>query len=221
MDLQIERFALGPLQTNSYVLQSRGECVVVDPGVGPAPLIRYLESANLVPKSIWLTHGHGDHIGGILPLREAFGEVAVCCPAADAHMLTSPEANMSAPFGFPLAARPADRLLEPGTAAMIGQASWQILDTSGHTPGGVSFYCPGAAVVLTGDALFAGSIGRTDIPGADSARLLENIRRELLVLPEETRVLPGHGPETTIGRERRSNPFLLGRHGGEDGGPCD
>ena len=91
-----------------------------------------------------------------------------------------------------------------------GRSRWDVLDTAGHTPGGVSYYCKEAGAVLSGDALFASGIGRTDIPGADTARLVGNIRSALLSLPDETRVLPGHGPATTIGTERRMNPFLSG-----------
>jgi glyoxylase-like metal-dependent hydrolase (beta-lactamase superfamily II) len=123
-------------------------------------------------------------------------------------MLGDPVANVSAMFGLSLTCPPADELLSPGQTLSEDGLAWRVLDTSGHTPGGVSYHCAEAGVVLTGDALFEGSIGRTDIPGADAERLLRNIRENLLSLPDLTRVLPGHGPETTVGRERRNNPFL-------------
>jgi glyoxylase-like metal-dependent hydrolase (beta-lactamase superfamily II) len=124
-------------------------------------------------------------------------------------MLTDPWANLSAQFGWALdAGGEADGPVRPGETLRVAGAEWHVLDTSGHSPGGVSYYCPSAGVVLSGDALFAGSIGRTDVPGADPRTLLENIREHLLTLPDETRVLPGHGPETTVGAEKQANPFL-------------
>jgi glyoxylase-like metal-dependent hydrolase (beta-lactamase superfamily II) len=123
-------------------------------------------------------------------------------------MLSDAAFNLSAPFGLPIVAPPPDELIEPGEVIEIGPSRWEVLDTSGHTPGGVSFYCAAAGVVIVGDALFAGSIGRCDIPGASEQRLLRNIREKLLSLPEATRVLPGHREETTIGREKRTNPYL-------------
>jgi glyoxylase-like metal-dependent hydrolase (beta-lactamase superfamily II) len=113
-------------------------------------------------------------------------------------------------FGVSITAPEPDETFAPGDVLECGNAKWQVLDTSGHSPGGVSFYCESARVVLTGDALFAGSIGRTDIPGADQDQLLANIRQNLLGLPGATRVLPGHGPETTIQQEIETNPFLRG-----------
>ncbi len=206
--LEIETFVLGPLQTNTYLLRSGGACVVVDPGMDPDPLVQYLLDEQIEPGRIWLTHGHGDHIAGVNALKDTFPEIRLCCPAGEADMLTDANANLSAPFGLNVTCPSADQLLEPGTAQMIGPTAWQVLDTSGHTKRGVSFYCSQASVVLTGDALFASSVGRTDIPGANMNQLITNIRDQLLVLPDDTQVLPGHGPKTTIGVERRTNPFI-------------
>ncbi len=206
--LEIETFVLGPLQTNTYLLRSGDASVVVDPGMGPDPLIEYLLDEQIEPDRIWLTHGHGDHIAGVDALKEAFPEIKLCCPAGETAMLADANANLSAPFGFDVTCSRADQLLEPGTAQMIGQTAWQVLDTSGHTKQGVSFYCSQSSVVLTGDALFASSVGRTDIPGASMSQLISNIKDQLLVLPDDTQVLPGHGPATTIGVERRTNPFI-------------
>jgi len=208
MSLLVDRLLLGSFQTNCYILRSGPSCVIVDPAAPAEALIQMLDSQGAQPDKIWLTHGHGDHISGIAALKECFPDVIVCCPVGDAHMLSDPRANLSSMFGLEVRAPRAEQLLEPGTAVMVGPTSWQVLDTSGHSPGGVSFYCQAENLVITGDALFAGSIGRTDIPGADTARLLRNIQEQLLVLPDETRVLPGHGPDTTMGREKRANPFL-------------
>jgi len=210
MTLQIDTLVLGPLETNCYVLRSGGDCWVVDPGMWPGPLLEFLSAEAIEATAILLTHGHGDHIAGIATLKERFPAARVVCPAGDAGMLTDANANLSAAFGTPITAPPADELIRPGQSLALGGTNWTVLDTSGHTPGGVSLHCAGEKVVITGDALFAGGIGRSDIPGADGGRLLSNIRNNLLVLDDETRVLPGHGPETTIGDERRVNPFFAG-----------
>ena len=123
-------------------------------------------------------------------------------------MLGDPDKNLSTPFGVPMTGPPADELLQPGGELTLGHTVWTVLDTSGHTPGGVSYYCPMEKLVIVGDALFAGSIGRTDIPGADHRQLIDNIQRNLMTLPDDTRAIPGHGPETVIGLERATNPFL-------------
>jgi glyoxylase-like metal-dependent hydrolase (beta-lactamase superfamily II) len=210
MPVSVERLVLGPLQTNTYVLRSGTACWVVDPGLWPKPLLDYLTGEHLAPATVLLTHGHGDHIAGVRELKQAWPRVRVLCPAADAGMLADPQANLSAMVAIPLAVDPADDLVRPGQELRVGESVWNVLDTSGHTPGGVSYYCAEAGVVLTGDALFFDSIGRTDIPGGDARALVERIRSNLMNLPDDTRVLPGHGPETTIGRERRGNPFLAG-----------
>jgi glyoxylase-like metal-dependent hydrolase (beta-lactamase superfamily II) len=209
MPLRIDLFVTSPLETNTYLLRGGGDCWVIDPGMGLDRLIAALARDKHVPSRVLLTHAHGDHIAGLAELKEAFPQVRVCCPAADAEMLTDPQRNLSAPFGFEIIAASADELIRAGQTIKMGELAWQVLDTSGHSPGGVSYYCPLAEVVLTGDSLFSGGIGRTDIPGGDENRLLDNIARNLLTLPDRTRVLPGHGPESTIGQERRGNPFLL------------
>ena len=208
MSLRIDTLALGPLETNCYVLRDGADCWVVDPGMLPQALVQFLQAEAATPSRILLTHGHGDHIAGVDEVAKTFAGVGVWCPAGDAAMLGDPDANMSRPFGVTLTVDQPAELVQPGQELVLGEFTWRVLDTSGHTPGGVSYYCRSAGVVLTGDALFAGSIGRTDIPGASASRLLRNIRDELLALPDDTRVLPGHGPETTVGIEKRTNPFF-------------
>ena len=208
MTLQIDTFVLGPFETNTYVLRSGERCWVVDPAIGAQELLDFLVSRQIEPEAILLTHGHGDHIAGICELANRFESLKVLCPEADRHMLTDPEANLSAQFGVPIVVSANCDSINPGDLLSLGDMQWAVLDTSGHTRGGVSFYCAEADTVITGDALFAGSIGRTDFPGGSASRLLGNIRNNLMVLGDQTRVLPGHGPETTIGRQRAENPFL-------------
>lgn len=207
----IQPFVLGPFQTNAYVIASGRDVAVVDPGFEPDDLLAWLAREGLAPAHILLTHGHVDHIAGIAELRRSYPDTRIACPAGDAFMLADPAANLSTVLGVPIAVRGPHQLLQPGSSITIGNSTWQVLDTAGHTPGGVSFYCDSAATVITGDALFAGSIGRCDLPGSSIKLLLANIHDQLLVLPDNTAVLPGHGPATTVGAERRSNPFLQNR----------
>ncbi|GAH67927.1 unnamed protein product [marine sediment metagenome] len=207
--VRIETLALGPLQTNCYVLRAQDDCWVVDPA-WPQPLLDELKRLGAVPSRILLTHGHGDHIAGAADLKAAYPDALLCCPAADADMLTDPRMNMSEMFGVSITAPAPDELIEPGQVLQLGPTRWEVLDTAGHTPGGVSYYCPRAGVVLTGDALFDGSIGRIDIPGASASRLLKSVRVTLMSLPGETRILSGHGPASTIILQKTRNPFIVG-----------
>ena len=207
-DMLIEGFVCGLLETNTYVIGSGSACAIVDPSRGQRDVLDFVASRGLKATRILLTHGHGDHIDGVREVREAFPEAEIVCPADDEHMLADAGANLSRMFGLTILAPPADVRVRPGETVSVGESSWRVLDTSGHTSGGVSYHCPEAGAAIVGDALFAGSIGRTDIPGGDTIRLIENIREQLLTLSEDTRILPGHGPETTVARERRSNPFL-------------
>jgi len=209
--LGVRTVVLGELQTNCYVLSheaSPRECWVVDPGLSAQPLVDLLRERQFSVRRILLTHGHADHIAGVAAVKQAWPEAVLTCPAGDAEMLSDPMRNLSLPFGFRIVAPAPEAVVAPGQRLEMGPLTWEVLDSSGHTPGGASYYCAESQVLLSGDALFAGSVGRTDIPGADEALLLKNIRANLLSLPQATRVLPGHGPPTTIGRERRENPFV-------------
>ncbi len=211
--LQVETFVEPSFQENAYLLYCHqgGSCWIVDPSFPPQTqhIAHAVERARLKPSAIMLTHGHADHLAGVGSLKQLWPDAAVRIGQPDQAMLNDPQQNLSAQFGLPvLAGAQPDGDLCPQQELELDGLLWRVLDTSGHSPGSRSLYCPTQHVVITGDALFAGSIGRTDLPGASHSQLLENIRAQLMSLPAQTRVLPGHGPATTIDQERRSNPFL-------------
>jgi hydroxyacylglutathione hydrolase len=209
MSLQMDTFITGPLEVNTTVLQNGGQVAVIDPGsMTPDRFTQFLDAGDLTVDQIWLTHGHGDHISGVSLLKQQYPDARIYCPSADQTMLADPTMNLSSWYMVEITSPPADVLLTPGDELTLGDTRWMVLDTAGHTPGGVSFYCAAESVVFTGDALFASSIGKTEIPGGDMAQLIGNIRDNLLSLPDDTRAFPGHGRATTIARERTSNPFL-------------
>jgi hydroxyacylglutathione hydrolase len=214
--LRIKSFVEFTFGENAYVVSTRsddGRVVgwVIDPSFPPAvdDLLEYVKIEKIVVEKILLTHGHGDHIAGVDIVHQAHASAHVGIAPADQPLLGDAKKNLSAMFGIELAIKaPVDLALTPETTLSLGPLCWQVLDTSGHSPGGISLYCAKVGVVFTGDALFPGSIGRTDFPGSNGRQLVANIRHHLLTLPDETTVYAGHGPATTIGIERKSNPFL-------------
>lgn len=210
--LRIEVFNDPMFSENGYLLWADGspECWIIDPGFPPQPdeMIDMIEHDGLKPSLILLTHCHLDHIAGIPDLRERFPNTPIAAPRGEARALTDPEVNRSAMFGFTFTAPPADQLLEPGAVLRLGALEWRALDVSGHSPAGLAYHCAALGVVFVGDALFMDGVGRYDFPDSDGERLFRNIAENLLTLPPETVTYSGHGPETTIGREKKSNPFL-------------
>jgi glyoxylase-like metal-dependent hydrolase (beta-lactamase superfamily II) len=203
--MEYRQYVLGDLQTNCYLLWSGEEAGVIDPG-GPADeLIREIESRGLKLKWVLNTHGHSDHIAGNRILHDQFGCSIIIHPA-DREMLLSPFANFSAFIGMPITSPDADMVLKDGDTVKLGSESLAVIETPGHTQGGIALYIPD--LLFSGDTLFFESIGRTDIPGGDHRQLIKSIRERIFCLPAATIVLPGHGPITSIEHEREKNPFF-------------
>ncbi len=194
-------------------LRDDAPCWIIDPGLPPqaSHMLSYIRDHNLTPDAIVLTHAHADHIAGIDAVLEAFDALPVYLAREEWIMLTDANENLSASMGMPIVVQNAKdvRDLPVGDAIELDGMRWMIGNVAGHSPGGRSLYCAEQELVFVGDALFAGSVGRVDFHHSDGELLMKNIKETLLVLPDDTRVLSGHGPETTIGVERASNPFIL------------
>jgi glyoxylase-like metal-dependent hydrolase (beta-lactamase superfamily II) len=206
--LVLEHLLVGPLQSNCFIIgdEESGEAVIIDPG-GDGDLI--LNTANRRPwkvKAILNTHAHFDHIAANAVVRKGTG-APLMAPRADTPFME--QAHVSARiYGLEVdASPPPDRLLEDGDTIDLGDEKIAVISTPGHTPGGATFVT--SIGIFPGDALFAGSIGRTDLPGGDYDTLINSIKTRILSLDDETPVYPGHGPATTVGRERADNPFLM------------
>ncbi len=208
------RLVVGPLQVNCFILadEKTKEAVVIDPGDDAHDILKIIKEKDLKVRYIVNTHAHFDHVGANKAVKEATG-AELLLHEADAPVLAT-TSNQSRSFGMdPVISPPADRYVKHGDMITAGEVSLKVLHTPGHSPGGISLLEQG--MVFTGDALFAGSIGRTDLPGGDLMTLLRSIKTNLMTLPDDTKVFPGHGPASTIGDERRENPFLNEQSGFE------
>jgi hydroxyacylglutathione hydrolase len=203
--MQARGFTVGPLAENCWVIEEGGRAIVVDPGDEADRLIEALE--DLTVEAILLTHTHFDHVGAVAPMARHTG-APVYCPATEAFILKDINAYVFPGYG-PYEPYDPEQTLDGGEHLTLAGLDIDVLFTPGHSPGHVSFSIPDHVLLLSGDVLFQGSIGRTDLPGGDHERLMESIADLLDALPDDTRVLPGHMGVTTLGRERATNPFLL------------
>jgi len=211
--LVFDTMETGPLMTNCYIVgdSETKEAAVVDPGGHVGAIRSALELHELDCKLIINTHTHFDHVGGNQDLKRATGAELLVHPAeADnlAHI-----GQQAAMFGLPGASSPpADRTIDDGDALEVGGVRLEVLHTPGHSPGSISLLIAGAGKILVGDLVFAGSIGRTDLPGGSLKTLIDSVKTKIYPHPDDTELYSGHGPKTTIGREKRSNPFLTGQY---------
>lgn len=209
---QIKQFVFNELGVNSFVIyDDSNQCALVDPGCNTAAqqkqLTDFLKGNSLEPAAIFLTHGHFDHVAGLAWAKETFG-----CPIymhAGDEFLVRRATEQAEFFGFSMMAPPMpDNTVNDGEVVAFGQSKVTILHVPGHSPGSICLHLPADGLLVCGDVIFQGSIGRTDLYGGDHELLIRGIREKLMVLPRETRVWPGHGPQTTIGFEYDTNPFL-------------
>jgi hydroxyacylglutathione hydrolase len=200
---------VGLLQVNCYILgdEKTKEAVVIDPGGDSEDILEALEHEGLVLKLIIDTHGHFDHVDANQPLKTATG-AQIAIHRADAQMLSQPSPEALFFTGGNLKQSQADILLNEGDVLTFGEYKLKVLHTPGHTPGGISLVMENQPLVYVGDTLFAGSIGRTDFPGGSFEALIEGVRTKLFPLGDHYIVYPGHGPVTTIGEEKKYNPFF-------------
>ena len=210
--LDIQGWTVGSFAENPYLLTCTAtrQAVFIDPGDAPGRLLRAIDTAGVTISAILLTHAHLDHVGALTEMREKTGAPVYLHSADDALLLDAPR-QWSA-FGKQIAPiAPAEHALRDGDVIGFGECELRVIHTPGHTPGCVCFYSPADELLIAGDTLFFQSVGRTDLPGGDTDQLLRSIRARLWPLPDATRVYPGHGPPTSLGHERRHNPFA-GEH---------
>ncbi|MCK4325997.1 MBL fold metallo-hydrolase [bacterium] len=204
----IKKLTVGPLGANCYLAadEETREAIIIDPGAEGEKIQRLIEKERIIPAYIVNTHGHIDHIGANGYLKGRLDGIKISIHEADAKMLTDSAQNLSDWAGGMELLPSADILLKDGDEVSFGKLSLRVVHTPGHTPGGICLLID--EKVFTGDTLFAGSVGRTDLPGGSMDLLRTAIREKLLTLPDGTIIYPGHGPLSTIGEERASNPFI-------------
>ena len=207
--MKIERFVLGPIETNCYVVvnEDTKECFAVDMAYCPKAYVDHIREQGYQMKALFLTHGHFDHIMGLSDVMEDI-KIPVYVEEADLPMMMDGESNLSSGYmrgGYQFAdAVP----VRDGQQLQIAGFQFRVIHTPGHTPGGCCYYMEQEDVLFSGDTLFRTSVGRSDFPGGSASALVRSVKEKLLILPEETHVYPGHMEETTIGYEKRHNPFV-------------
>lgn len=214
MTLEIITLEVTAFSQNCRILYDSEEstCIVIDPGGDSEKITNKISKLNRKISEIWLTHSHLDHCGGVRDLLKKNEGIKLLGSIIEKELRQRVEdiCKMYGLIGSDLKNCPEpDQYIEGGEKLKIGKFSFDVLSTPGHSPGHLSFYCADANIILAGDTVFYRSIGRTDLPGGDHKTLISNIKKKVLSLPPETRILSGHGPETTVGEEMRSNPFLL------------
>ena len=198
---------------NAYIAQldGRSDCLLFDPSFDVEGLVEHLEKHNLQPAAVLNTHGHADHIAGNEAIKQRWPDCPLVIGSGDAVKLTDPVQNLSRTYGFDVTSPAADELVNEGDSYTAAGFTLEVLETPGHSSGHVVFVWKGQQpwIVFGGDVLFQGSVGRTDFPDGNMDQLAASIRNKLYTLPDDTIVLPGHGGATTVGEEKRFNPFVL------------
>ncbi|MEW6049447.1 MAG: MBL fold metallo-hydrolase [Candidatus Zixiibacteriota bacterium] len=202
---------MGPFEVNCYLYwdATTGDGVIIDPGAECETILKTIERCNMTSKGLLLTHGHGDHIGAVNEVMNRLS-VPLYASVEELPLLSNPAANLSAFLGQAVSTQKPDHFVADEQLLVLGAIQLRVLSTPGHSPGGVSYLDETEGILFCGDALFQGSIGRTDLPGCSHETLIDSIQRKILALPDSVICYPGHGPFTTVGAERSSNPFLVG-----------
>lgn len=205
--MKYEHVIVGAIETNCYIVydEKTKVCAVIDPGAEAEKIIRLIHQKELKPSMIINTHGHVDHVGANKDLIDEYS-IPLLIHSADTPMLDKVEQMELSFFLGAKNSPPPDKFLVEGHNVTIGSIQLEIIHTPGHSPGSVSLI--GDGILFSGDTLFWGGVGRTDLPGGSWNELVRSIKEKILTLPEETLILPGHGPKTTVGQEERSNPFI-------------
>ncbi|MDO5553747.1 MAG: MBL fold metallo-hydrolase [Planctomycetia bacterium] len=211
-ELVVKPAVLSDFQENAYIVAAVGsnDCVVIDPGMDPEPLLAALQESNLTPRAFLITHGHWDHIGGLEKMKELWPDAPIIISALERYKLTDPAGNLSAAFGFPSTVPDADRILNEGDSLSVAGLDFHVGQIPGHARGHLFFQLDleDGPVLFVGDIIFDGSIGRSDFPDSNGQDLIDGIKKKIMTLPDETILYPGHGGATTIGIQRFSNPWL-------------
>lgn len=219
-ELRLETIVSMPFGENTYIawLEGRNDCLIIDPGLEPEPIFEFIERQHLTPAAILNTHGHADHIAGNSAMKERWPACPLAIGRGDVPKLADANLNLSRPFGMAITSPPADIELAEGDSYEGAGFTLEVLELPGHSIGHIVFVwkVQRPMYVFGGDVLFAGSVGRTDFPDGDFQTLADGIHEKLFTLPDDTIVLSGHGPATTIGQEKESNPFV-GRPAGWNG----
>lgn len=207
----LEKLAVGAYAANCFIIgdEETRTGIVIDPGGEAERIFKKTESMGLKIESILLTHGHGDHIGAVETLKKLTG-AAVLCHHEEAEMMLDPSINLTVNMNGPTISFKADKTIGDGDVVTTGKLKIKVIHTPGHTVGGICLYLDSEKVLFSGDTLFYGSIGRSDLPGGSHKQLVGSILNKLMKLDDSVTVYPGHGASTTIGFERRKNPFLQG-----------
>jgi hydroxyacylglutathione hydrolase len=209
--MKITRLTVGPLETNCYLAadEATGQAAIIDPGGDSDLILQTCRNHKLVPLFIVNTHAHADHIGANPDLKRAFPDAKLCIGRADAPLLTDSVRNLSIMLGRASRMPHADLLLDEGATLSVGSCRLRVIETPGHTRGAICLIADAEEppVAFVGDLIFAGGVGRVDLPGGDWDALLASIRGKIFTLPDRTVLFPGHGPSSTVGEEKRSNPL--------------
>jgi hydroxyacylglutathione hydrolase len=215
--MNVRVYTAGPFAENTYLawLDGAQACILIDPGAGASQALADIAAEDLKLEAVLLTHAHLDHVDGLPATRAAYPDVPIHLHSADRPLYDAAPLQAER-FGMSLEALPTDVLeLTVGQPLEVAGMTFAVRHAPGHAPGHVVFWSEPDGLTFAGDVIFAGSIGRTDLPGGDFRTLMASIRREILTLPDDTRLLTGHGPETTVGFERGGNPFLTPQYLGD------